>query len=131
MLVTFSDTVTMGNMIEQYSQVIGSFHPTGPLLTIKICRRTEKDSSISGQSSLFLPLLLLSSRHSSSESRCGRQARYSPYYIHSYLGIHFKESFQSLDAFYSNPLLIGIHFIDTPITGIQCIETLQSLGYTL
>ena len=143
MLVTFSDSVAMGNTIEQYTQVIRSFHSIGPLLTIKICRRTEKYSRVSGQSSLFLPLLLLSSWHSSTESRCGRQSRYSPYYLRSYIGIQFKESFQSLGYTLKRPSARLRYMLerpfnhwdtlyrDTQITKIHVIETFQSLGYSL
>ena len=58
MLVTFSDTVAMGNIFEQYRQVIGSFHLAGPSLAIETCRITQRDSSVTIESSLFLPLLL-------------------------------------------------------------------------
>ena len=55
-----SDKVIMGNTIEQYRQVTGSFHPTGRMQYIKTCRNSQEDTNVHGRRALLLSLVLLS-----------------------------------------------------------------------
>ena len=54
-----SDKVIMGNTIEQYRQVTGSFHPTGRMHDIKTGRKSQEDTNVNGRRALLLPSALL------------------------------------------------------------------------
>ena len=139
MLITFSDIVAMGNIFEQYRQVIGSFHLTGPSLAIKTCRKTQRDSSITSRAVCFSCCSCLAG--------VGKKSRYSPLNNHSFTGIHFKKSFHSLgytiqqpcayqDTLYKTLKLLG-YTLEKPSNyqdtcyNLPFIETLQSLKYML